>query len=51
MVIWPSYPNLGIDDRNQFDLYRSMPGGLIGFKNLIRELHSKGVHVLLAFNP
>ncbi len=27
VLIWPVYPNLGVDDRNQFDLLRDMPGG------------------------
>jgi len=24
-LIWPTYTNIGIDDRNTFDLIRSMP--------------------------
>eukprot|EP00666_Eupelagonemidae_sp_cell4sb_P005691 gene5691-6269_t len=26
IIIWPSYPNLGIDTRNQYDFFRAMPG-------------------------
>ena len=25
-LLWPTYPNLGVDSRNQFDLIASMPG-------------------------
>ena len=28
IVLWQAYPRLGFDDRNQFDMYRDMPGGM-----------------------
>ena len=30
VLIWHVYPNLGVDDRNQFDLLRDLPGGVPG---------------------
>jgi iron(II)-dependent oxidoreductase len=46
VLIWPTYPNRGIDDRNQHDLIRSMPGGVAGVRQMIADFHKRGVHVL-----
>jgi iron(II)-dependent oxidoreductase len=51
MSQWDSYPNLGVDERNQFDFFRSMPGGAVGLKTLVSELHAAGLRVLFSFNP
>lgn len=46
VLIWPTYPNMGIDDRNQLDLIRSMPGGVAGVRQMIADFHKRGVRVL-----
>jgi formylglycine-generating enzyme required for sulfatase activity len=46
VLIWPTYPNMGIDNRNQHDLIRSMPGGVNGVKQMIADFHRRGVRVL-----
>jgi formylglycine-generating enzyme required for sulfatase activity len=51
ILIWPTYTNIGIDDRNQWDYFRTLPGGLEGVKNLTEQFHANGVHVLWAYNP
>jgi formylglycine-generating enzyme required for sulfatase activity len=46
VLIWPTYPNMGIDNRNQQDMIRSMPGGISGVKEMIADFHRRGVRVL-----
>ena len=51
VVVWPTYPRLGVDERNQFDYYRDMPGGLEGVRDLVQRAHRRGVRVLVEYNP
>jgi hypothetical protein len=46
VLVWHTYPNLGIDDRNQFDLFRDLPGGVPGVRAMIERFHQRGVRVL-----
>ena len=46
MVFWPTYPMLGIDGRNQFDLFRALPGGLDAVKDVTAQLAARGVSVM-----
>src|SRR5882757_433256 len=46
VLIWPTYPNLGVDDRNQYDLFHDLPGGTSGIKQMIADFHQHGVRVL-----
>jgi formylglycine-generating enzyme required for sulfatase activity len=46
VLIWPTYPNLGVDDRNQLDMVRAMPGGVDGVRQMIAAFHRRGVRVL-----
>lgn len=45
VLIWPTYPNMGIDSRNQLDMIMSMPGGVAGAKQMVADFHRRGVHV------
>lgn len=51
VILWPAYPRLGVDDRNQFDFFRDMPGGLEGLKEVCRKFHEHGVRVQIPWLP
>ncbi|MFC3493912.1 SUMF1/EgtB/PvdO family nonheme iron enzyme [Glycomyces rhizosphaerae] len=47
LVLWHAYPVIGIDDRNQFDYYRDVPG----LADLVADLHERGLRVFIDYNP
>lgn len=51
VLIWDTYPNLGVDSRNQFDRLRDMPGGIEGVQQVVAAFHRRGVHVFFPETP
>ncbi len=51
LCIWPTWPTLGVDQRNQFDLYRDLPGGLHGLQLAANDLRNVGAKLFVAYNP
>jgi formylglycine-generating enzyme required for sulfatase activity len=51
VLVWPVYPNVGIDNRSQHDLLRALPGGYAGVSSMIADFHRRGVHVLFPMMP
>ena len=46
-MLWHAYPVIGIDERNQFDFYRDVPG----IRELVAELQARGLRVFVDYNP
>jgi formylglycine-generating enzyme required for sulfatase activity len=46
VLVWPTYPNIGIDSRNQFDMFHDLPGGIPGIRQMIADFHRHKVRVL-----
>lgn len=51
VVLWQAYPRIGADDRNQFDFFDDMPGGLPGLRAAVDRFHDRGVRVFIPYNP
>src|SRR5246127_927963 len=49
VLLWHVYPNLGVDDRNQFDLLRDMPGGIPALRKVVQQFHKHSVKVFFPF--
>ena len=47
IVLWHAYPVIGIDERNQFDYYRDVPG----LRELVADLHARELRVFVDYNP
>ncbi len=50
-LVWPTWPRLGLDQRNQWDLYRDLPGGLEELNRQVKFAHKKGVKFFISYNP
>jgi len=50
-TIWPTWPRLGLDQRNQWDMYRDIPGGLAELKKQSAFAHDHGKKYFISYNP
>ncbi|HVX61668.1 MAG TPA: sulfatase-like hydrolase/transferase [Pirellulales bacterium] len=51
VLVWPVYPNVGIDNRNQLDMLRDLPGGIAGVRKMVDDFHRRGVRVMFPVMP
>ena len=49
--IWPTWPSLGLDQRNQWDLFRDMPGSLDELRRVAEMCRSHGTRFFICYNP
>lgn len=49
--LWPNWPMLGLDQRNQWDLFRAMPGGTAKLKQLAQLSRRHGTKFFISYNP
>ncbi|MCU0455985.1 MAG: formylglycine-generating enzyme family protein [Bacteroidales bacterium] len=50
-VLWPTWPRLGLDQRNQWDLYSDLPGGTEQLRSFSRMSRPYGTRFFIAYNP
>lgn len=49
--LWPNWPMLGLDQRNQWDLFRDLPGGTAKLQQLAEDARDQGTRFFLSYNP
>lgn len=49
--LWPTWPRLGIDQRNQWDLYRDLPLGLEKIRELATYSRTQSTYFFITYNP
>ncbi len=50
-MLWPTWPRLGLDQRNQWDMYRDLPGGIAELKSQVAFARTRGTKFFIAYNP
>lgn len=49
--LWPTWPRLGLDKRNQWDMYRDLPGGISQLSGFVKLGRTYGTRFFIAYNP
>lgn len=51
ILLWPAYPRIGVDERDQFDFYDDLPGGRDALKALAARARERGARVFIPYLP
>lgn len=49
--IWPTWPALGLDQRNQWDMFRDLPGGMEKLQAVADSCRALGTKFFICYNP
>lgn len=49
--IWPTWPALGMDQRNQWDMFRDLPGGYDKLREISDQCHEMDTKFFVCYNP
>ncbi len=50
-MLWPTWPRLGVDQRNQWDMYADLPGGLQEIRRQVGVARKAGTRYFISYNP
>lgn len=50
-TLWPTWPRLGLDQRNQWDMYRDLPGGIQELRRQSDFIHTHDKKYFISYNP
>lgn len=50
-MIWPTWPRLGLDERDQWAMYRDLPGGVKELRRQAEVAHNAGTKYFISYNP
>jgi hypothetical protein len=51
LLLWPHYPRIGIDQRDQWAIYDDLPGGRMGMRALAEQARTRGTRVFIPYLP
>jgi formylglycine-generating enzyme required for sulfatase activity len=51
LIVWPTWPVLGMDQRTQWQLMEDLPGGLAQQRRLAEACRAKGTRYFISYNP
>lgn len=51
ILFWHGYPRLGVDPRDEWEMYEGLPGGIAGLKKLVEDANKENVWIFLSYNP